>query len=476
MDTMLRMLTDAQIKQVHNWSLDLLENVGILLKSDEACEYYVKAGATVKDQVVKIPRKIIENAFKTTVKRDDFVLYARDPKFDVVLKDSPPTIHAMTMATNVIDPITGERRNATDLDLAKLTVILEQLDTVSSASALVTPQDVPLQSADWYTWVTALKHTTKHIVGGVLGKQGVIDAVRMATLASGVSEEEFLKRPFISVWALTQPPMKCETDMMEIVIEAAKYNLPSVISSGGILGISSPMTVESAIIQTHAEMLASIALTQLVQPGAPVIWSSFIRSMDMLTMGVCMASPESALLRGCMCQMGRFLDLPIQSPLMLKDSKIVDAQAGFENGFSGLVGVLNADFIVAMQLDADLVVDYADLPFTDECMQQLLRFVRPFDFSKERIDFENIEEVGPGGDYLGSDHTVEFFRTETWQPKLSERSTWANWTENGSKDIRQKGLEKALKILEEKGLEPLLSPDICKAMEKIAFESTTYKR
>lgn len=474
MDTMLKMLTDAQIKQIHTWALDLLENVGILLKSDDACEYYTKSGATVKDHVVKIPRKIIEDAFKTTVKRDDFVLYARDPKFDVVLKNAAPTIHAMTMATNVIDPVTGERRDATDLDLAKLTVILENLETVSSASALVTPQDVPLKSADWYTWVTALKHTSKHIVGGVLGKQGVIDAVRMATLAAGVSEEEFLKRPFISVWALTQPPMKCETDMLEIVIQAAKYNLPSVISSGGILGISSPMTVESAIIQTHAEMLASIALTQLVQPGAPVIWSSFVRSMDLLTMGVCMASPESGLLRACMCQMGRFLNLPIQSPLMLKDSKLVDAQAGFENGFNGLIGVLNCDFIVAMQLDADLLVDYADLPYTDECMQQLLRFVHPLDFSKERIDFENIKEVGHGGDYLGSEHTVEYFREETWKPKLTERNTWGSWTENGSKDIRQKGLEMALKILEEKGLEPLLPPDVCKAIEKIAFESTKY--
>lgn len=476
MDTMLKLLTDAQIKQIHGWGLDLLENVGILLKSDEACDYYTKAGATVKDHVVKIPRKIIENALKTTIKRDDFVLYARNPKYDVVLKNSPPTIHAMTMATNVIDPVTGERRDATDLDLAKLTVILEHMETVSSASALVTPQDVPLASADWYTWVTALKHTTKHIVGGVLGKQGVIDAVRMATLAAGVSEEEFLKRPFISVWALTQPPMKCETDMMEIVIEAAKYKLPSVISSGGILGISSPMTVESAIIQTHAEMLASIALTQLVQPGAPVIWSSFVRSMDMLTMGVCMASPESTLLRGCMCQMGRFLDLPIQSPLMLKDSKIIDAQAGFENGFGGLVGALNCDFIVAMQLDADLVVDYADLPFTDECMQQLLRFVRPLDFSKERIDFENIAETGPGGDYLGTDHTVEYFRSETFQPKLGIRSPWAAWVADGSKDIRQKGLERALQILEEKGLEPLLSPEVCKAIEKIAEESTRYNK
>lgn len=466
MDMKLNFLTENEIRNVHEYALELLETMGVEVCNDEAVDYFVKNGATAENNIVKIPRAVIEKGLSTTIKHDDFVLYGRTPDQDFALKDSLPTIHAMTMATNVIDPVTGKRQPATNEDLAKLTILLDKMGTVSAASALITPQDVQLDTADWYTWATSLKYTTKHITGGCVGKEGVRDAIRMASIAIG-SEEEFNKRPFISVWALTKPPFCFDENMMNTLMETAAHNVTNVISSGGILGISSPMTLESALVQSHAEMLACIALTQFVRAGAPVIYSSFVRTMDMRTMGVCMASPESAMLRGAMAQMGRFLDLPVQMPLLLRDSKILDAQTGFETGLCGTIGALTCDYLVAMQMDSDLVVDYADIPYTNECMEELQRIAKPLDFSAERLGFDNLRETGHDGNFLGSPHTAAYFR-DVWMGKLTERRSWAVWNGEGAKDITVKSREKAMGILEENGCKPLISEEACKAIDEIA--------
>ena len=466
----LKYLSDQEVKRVHEKALEMLEDLGMKFEGQEARDYFEKAGANVEGDIVKIPRKIIEDGLKTVPKREEFTLYGRTPDKDIHLKDSVPTLAAMTMATNVLDPWSGERRKATDRDLELLTRVMERLETVSMASALITPQDVPMQSSDWYTWATSIKNTTKHITGGAVGKEGVRDAIRMASLAIG-SEEEFYKRPFISFWVLTMPPLRVDENTSNVLMEAAVHKVPSVISSGGILGMTSPMSVESALVHTHAETLACIALSQLVNPGAPVIYSSYVRSMDMKTMCINMSSPESIIMKCGMAQLGDYIGLPTKMPANLRDGKLLDAQAGFETGMGGLAGAYTCDFIVAMQLDMDIMVDYADLIYSDECMKILQRMVRPLDFSDETLAYDNMEEVGPGNTFLETDHTFDHYRDEIWMPQVMERGTYENWEAKGKKDIRQVCLEKVQKILKEVENEELLPKEVRDAIDEIAAGS-----
>lgn len=460
-------LNNEDLANVHGMALELLENMGIELCAKEARDYFEKVGATVEGEIVRIPRAIIEEAFKTVPKRDEFVLYGRDPKNDYTVKDRVPTLAAMTMATSVIDPYTREKRAATDEDLKNLTKILEVMDKVSIASGLVTPQDVPLETSDWYTWATTIKNTTKHITGGVVGKEGVRDAIEMASLAVG-SREAFLERPFISFWVLTSPPMKVDENPLNVLMESSVHKVPLVISSGGILGISSPITIESAIIQTHAETLACIALTQLVNPGTPVLYSSYVRSMDMQSLSVLMSSPETAIMKSCMAELGDYLDLPTKMPANLRDSKLLDAQCGFETGMVGTIGALSTDFIVSMQLDMDLVVDYADLPYSNECMAQLQRLVRGLEFTEKKIAMKNIVDVGHGGSYLKAKHTAKNFRKELWVGDLTERGNWKSWQKSGGKDILEKAAERAVELLESVKDVELLDKETQKKIDDIA--------
>ncbi len=144
-------LSNQEVERVHEKALEMLEDLGMRFEGAEAREYFVKAGAKEENGIVKNPRSLVEEALKTMPKRDEFVFYGRTPDRDVKISREVPSMAAMTMATHVLDIYTGQRRKATDHDLAMLTRMMERLDTVTVASALITPQDVPMQSSDWYT-------------------------------------------------------------------------------------------------------------------------------------------------------------------------------------------------------------------------------------------------------------------------------------------------------------------------------------
>ncbi|MEG0377539.1 MAG: trimethylamine methyltransferase family protein, partial [Eubacterium sp.] len=216
------------------------------------------------------------------------------------------------------------------------------------------------------------------------------------------------------------------------------------------------------------ENLATIALTQLVRPGVSIMYSTFVRSMDMKTMSVAMASPETAILKSMTAELGRYLDLPTMMPTCLRDSKIIDAQAGFETGMVGTIGAYNSDFLIGLQLDSDLLVDYADLPYTNECMEQFRRLVGKFDFNDKRIAMDNIKKVGHGESYLNSKHTAKNFRKELWVSDLTERGDWNAWKKDGGKSIAEKSEERVIQLLKQVKDVELLSKAICDKIDQIA--------
>ena len=448
MKPILKFLSEEEIERIHQSALDILCDQGMQLPLEEAKRILKDAGAEIGDNsIVKIPSRLVEYAVEQAPKREDVILYGRVPENDIKFEEHDPIISSMTMATHIMDPYTRERRLATNDDLAGLTRVADQLENIKINGGLVTPQDVPGEVNDWYTWATTIKNTTKHITGGVLGSRCVQDAIRMASAAVG-GEESFLSRPFISGWVLTLPPLGIDKESLEALIEMSRRNMPSIVSSGPILGASSPLTIAGTLAQAHAEILTCLVVSQVANPGAPVVYTSFARGMDMMTGNVSMACPEFGIMKGAMAQMGQFLGLPVRMPGMLRDSKILDAQAGFETGLIGTITALTADIIDAMQLDSDLLVDYADLIFCNECMGALKRLSRKLTVDTDTLALEIIREVGHGGSFIEHNHTYENFRREIWHPKLMERRSWDSWEKDGCRDISKVALQRAIEILE----------------------------
>jgi trimethylamine--corrinoid protein Co-methyltransferase len=470
MKPVVQVLSQEEIQVIHEASLQILAEFGFRFPFEEALELLKGAGAEILDgNIAKIPKSLVDEAIEKVPKRKDVTVYGRDSRHDMTFQKHEPTLACMTMAVNVIDPYTRKKRPATDKDLADLTRIVDQLEHIKINGGLITPQEVRSAYNDWYTWATTLKNTTKHITGGVLGARCVRDAAKMASLAVG-SEEAFRSRPYISGWVLTLPPLGIDKESLDAMMEMSRWNIPSMLSSGPILGTSSPITIAGTLAQAHAEILACLVVTQLVNPGCPVIYTSFARGINMKTGTISMACPEFALLKVGMSQMGLFLDMPIRMPSMLRDAKVLDAQAGYETGMVGRVTGLVADMMDAMQLDMDLVVDYPDLIFCNDCMAGIERIARELVVNEESLALGVIKDVGHGGNFLGQRHTFSNFRKELWEPEVLERRNWDVWEKEGSKDIFKVAEEKVLKMLEAEPTK-LLSPDVEAAIDKVVEEA-----
>lgn len=459
MKPLIQFLSTAEVKRLHNQSLQILKDIGMRLPHEAALEILSHNGAQIVDgKIVRLPEQLVQTAIEAVPKRKDVTLYGRDPKHDVTFEAHDPALACMTMAVNVIDPHTRQKRPATNEDLVVLTRIADQLENIRINGGLVTPQEVPGAFNDWYTWATTIKNTTKHITGGMLGARCVQDAAKMGAIALG-DENRFHERPFISGWVLTLPPLGIDPESLEALMEMSRLKIPIMLSSGPILGTSSPVTLAGTIAQTHAEILGCITVSQLINPGAPIVYASFARGMDMKSGSISMACPEFGILKVALAQMGKYLDLPVRMPSMLRDAKILDAQAGFETGMVGTVTGLIADLMDGMQLDMDLVVDFPDLIFCDDCMAGIRRMARELRVDKDSLSLETIKDVGPGGTFLSHPHTYDNFRQELWIPKLMERRNWESWEKDGSFDIFKVAEEKVLQMLSEKHA-PLLSTEV----------------
>jgi len=447
MKPLIQFLSDQEVKLLHAQSLQILKQIGMRLPHEEALELMSQNGAEIADgNVVRIPTRLVDAAIESVPKRKEVTLFGRDPQHDVTFEKHDPALACMTMAVNVIDPHSRRKRPATNDDLAALTRMADQLENIRVNGGLVTPQEVPGDFNDWYTWATTIKNTTKHITGGMLGARCVQDAAKMGAIALG-DDSLFRERPFISGWVLTLPPFAIDAESLEALMEMSRWKIPVMLSSGPILGTSSPVTIAGTIAQAHAEILACMVVSQLVNPGAPIIYTSFARGMDMKSGNVSMACPEFGILKVAMAQMGKSLDLPIRMPSMLRDSKVLDAQAGFETGMVGTVTGLMADLMDGMQLDMDLVVDFPDLVFCDDCMAAVRRMAAELVIDEDTLALETMKAVGPGGTFLSQDHTFQHFRRELWMPKLLERRNWDLWENDGAMDIFKVAERKTFEML-----------------------------
>lgn len=466
MKPVIQFLSQEEIQQLHEHALRILRKIGMRFPHPDALALLKAAGAEITDSdIVRIPAFLVEKALETVPKRDKVTLYGRDPQHDVTFTRHQPSLACMTMAVSVIDPHTRKKRPATDDDLAALTRIADRLEHIRVNGGLITPQEVPGAFNDWYTWATTIKNTTKHITGGMLGAPCVQDAAKMGAIALG-DMDAFRQRPFISGWVLTLPPLGIDTESLEALMEMSRWDMPAIISSGPILGTSSPVTIAGTVAQAHAEILGCLVVSQLVNPGAPMIYTSFARGIDMRSGNISMACPEFGILKVAMAQMGRFFDLPVRMPAMLRDAKVLDAQAGYETGMIGTVTGLIADLMDSMQLDMDLVVDYPDLVYCNEAMAGIARMAREVSVDEKTVAFEAMQEVGPGGNFLGHAHTFQNFRQELWTPALFERRNWDSWEKSGAMDIFAAAEKTVLSMLEE-SREPLLSAEAEAAIDQI---------
>jgi trimethylamine--corrinoid protein Co-methyltransferase len=443
-------LSSDQVEKIHQASLRILEETGVQVEEPQAVKLLKGAGAKIVGNRVRIPPKMIEKALASASK--SVILAGRDPENDLLLEGSRVHIGTGGAALQVLDLETDMIRPATLKDAGNMARLVDALPNIHFYLLPIYPTDIPEESVEISKFYAALLNTGKHVQAGVYTKQGLHDVVAMAERIMGGSKA-LLDRPiisFITSWMVS--PLMFATDVTTLLIEVCQLGMPVVLSSAPMAGSTAPITLAGTLAQLNAEQLSGLTLTQLVNPGTPVLIGPIPATADMRTGSYLGGSIELGMANAAITQLAHYYQVPIYNSAGMTESKLPDIQAGIEKTQSVIqVALAGANFIhhAAGMLEDMSTIAYEQFVIDNEILGMAMRAVRGIEVSDETLALEAIDRVGPGNHFLSDQHTMRHLRTEHYFPsRVLNRQGREEWATEGQKDARQIAVELARELLE----------------------------
>ena len=442
-------LTAQEVETIHQASLEILENVGILARSEKARDIYGRHGCKVNSatQIVKFPRQVVDTYCQSFVPK--FSFKGRDPQFDKTIPDDRPLIITASSAPNIIDPITGEERNATSTDIANIAFLINELPGYDIFSISTLANDTPEGQFSLSRFYPALKNCLKPIRGNTPNMKELQQVIELGCIIAG-SKEAYQERPLITHHCCPDiSPLTMDVTSSEILIYLTEKELPVYGTIVPNAGMTSPMSLLGTLALGNAEFLAVSVLMQMVRPGTPLIYAVLSTVADMRTANYAPGGIETGILQMAHSQMARFYNVPSGGYIGTTNAHIDDAQAGYETGMDVTAALLGgADmFNMGGLLSSLLTFDFGKAVIDNEIGLMLKRIHRGLEFSVENLCLDLIAKVGPGGLYLQETDTFNRMRTAAVLPEVAMRDMRATWQEKGRPDAHTRALSKASSIL-----------------------------
>ncbi len=442
-------LSEKEIRQIHDTSVRVLEEAGFEIPYKPALELFHKHGAEVDEETHRVypTREFISRHIKQAP--EEFTLYGREAGKSIILGGKRVYFGTGGLALYVLD-LNREKRPSQIDDVANLARLADNLEYVDFFIIPVYPHDLNIDSVDISSFYRAFKNTAKPVMGGILSKTKLDCVVDIASTIAG-SLEKLKHRPFVGFIASITSPLKISEDQVEYLMEVAHYGLPLAISTAPVAGATSPITLAGTLVQQNAEALMGVVISQLVNPGTPVLYSAVPVTMDMRTMSFLMGSIESGLMNAAITQMAHHYRLPCYITVGTSDSKLPDAQAAHESASTSMLAALaGGNFIheAIGLLDGAMTASYAQYIIDNDIVGSCLRTLKGIEINEDSLAREVITKVGPGGNYLAERHTVKHLRSEKYFPKTSDRQHYKTWLDAGSKDSWQRAEELAKEMLD----------------------------
>ncbi len=447
-----RPLTQAQIERIHRASLTVLETTGVRVENEEALTLYREGGARVEGSRVYLPPPMVEEALEKVPSR--VLLAGRDPAQDVVLEGRRVYAGTGGSPTSVLDPGGDTVRPATLRDLAELVRLADALEYCDFVVIPLHPTDVPEEDVPLNRFYACLSNTTRHVMGGVGSVAGARAVIEIATLIAG-DVESLRERPFVSAitsWMVS--PLTLDTGVTDILIAWCRAGLPVALSSAPMAGSTAPVTLVGSLIQLNAEQLSGVVLTQLVRPGTPVLTGYIPGVADMRSGGYLGGAVEFGMMQAAAAQLAHFYGVPIYGSGGMSDSKVPDAQTGYEKMVTLLLAAMGGCNYIHHAIGMITNMSAASLEqavIDDEIVGMAMRVLRGVEVTEGSVAqaVAAIQRVGPGGHYLMDDHTVRFMRSELFYPPLAHRQNRAAWEESGKRDARARAVARVETLLRE---------------------------
>jgi len=461
-------LSREDLEKIHKATIDVLETTGLKITSQKCLKILEEGGCKVdyKRQVALFPSYLVEEALRKTGK--NITLCARNPKYDVILDGNHVYITTDGNGTQTFDLETGERRTSTKEDIAKSAIISDAIDVVDIYWPMVSAQDYPAHVRHLHDLEASLANTEKHVTfETTMSPKEARYQIEMAAVILG-DEKKLRKRPLISSLHCTSAPLQMDGNSMEAALEFSKAGIPVMFFGMPQPGATGPVTLAGSLVVNNAEVLGCLALTQLVCPGAPVIYGAGIAAFDMKTLKRAGGGPEHGLTGAAAAELARYYGMPSIVGGFVSTAKTPGAQACYEKFASGFPPVFSGCGMIAGigLLDDCTTLAFEEILIDAEIVKIVFRIAQGIEVNDNTLALDIIHKVGPGGNFLAERHTLANLRKEHFIPELTDRRSFEAWLKDGRKDLVTIAREKVKAILQKHQVQPL-EKDVQKEIKNI---------
>lgn len=450
------LLEQEDIDRIHATSMEIFEETGVEINNEEAREVFEENGARVEDGKVFLDRELIEEYLEQVP--STFTLHARNPDNNVEIGGNSGVLAPGYGAPWVTD-MEGNNRDATYEDYENFTKLASASDNLDVlGGVLVEPTDLADEERHVKMMYAAAKYSDKPLMGSALGKKKAREAIQMASLLMG-EDEIICDRPVVITLINTTSPLCYDDRMLQALMEHARFNQPTVIASLIMAGSTGPVSVAGTITLQNVEVLTGIVLSQMVNPGTPVVYGSASTIVDMNTGDLAVGSPEYAKFIGATAQLARNYDIPCRGGGSITDSLLPDGQAGYESMMTFDASMSHGmDFVLhsAGLLKNYMAMSYEKFIMDDEILDMVNNYQKGLEVTEETIAKDAIQNVGHSGHYLKESSTIKHMK-DFRVPNLSNRKGFDS--EEGLKQTYGRAHERCQSILDDFEAPPL-DPEI----------------
>ncbi len=431
--------SEDRVEAIHHTALRVIEELGIRVLNKTARQYFRDAGAEVDEatEMVKINSALIEQALETAP--SEFMLHGATDQTSVTLGGDNVAFVGIGGAPHISDLDKG-KRNGTLEDSRNIIKLSQHFDVIHLLSPNVEPQDIPVNLRHLKVTESQLTLSHKPFFVYSRGTAQVQDAFAMTRIARKLTEQEFKQKAWCYTVINTNSPRQLDVPMCQGIIDFAKAGQVSVITPFTLAGAMAPVTMPGALVLQHAEALAGIALAQIVNPGAPVVYGSFTSNVDMKSGSPAFGTPEFVQAAWGAGQLARYIGLPWRGSAATT-SNVADEQSVYEflmSAWGSILGGVNMMVHAAGWLEGGLTASMEKFILDIEMLQTFAEIFQPLPCDETELAFEAIASVDPGGHFFGCEHTMQRYQTAFYQPLVSDRSNFGLWTENGSLGATQR--------------------------------------
>ncbi|MFM2320088.1 MAG: hypothetical protein RLZZ215_2709 [Pseudomonadota bacterium] len=430
----IEIIYEEQIEQIHNTAMRILEEVGMDILDEDARALMKQCGAKVTEgsHRVYFDRHLIMDYLASVP--EQFTLHARNPAHNLSIGKNFTSFGTVASAPNA-SSMDGGRRAGNHADYQNFLRLMQSLNILQFTGGYpVEPVDIHASVRHLDCLADCVILTDKVFHAYSLGRQRNRDGIEIARIARGISPEQLDQEPSLFSIINSSSPLRLDQPMLQGIMEMSARNQVIMLTPFTLAGAMAPVTLAGAIAQQNAEALVGIAFTQMVRRGAPAVYGGFTSNVDMKSGAPAFGTPEYVLAAQISGQLARHYKIPFRSSNVCA-SNTVDAQAAYESSMAlwgAIMGGTNFLMHGAGWLEGGLCASFEKLIVDADLLQMMAVYLQGVTVDEATLALEAVKDVGPGGHYFGTAHTMARYKDAFYAPLVSDWRNFETWQEAGS--------------------------------------------